>query len=296
MWINMKIGIIINEHSGSGTKHKALNKALEGQQGVFSIYSFNKKHPIKNAVKKAWEDSCVTIVAAGGDGTVSGVASAIIEMKLPVKLGVLPLGTLNHFAKDIGMPKNINEGIEIIVRGKTAYIDVAKMNNLYFINNSSLGIYPFMVKARDEIKRRGFRKWWRMAKAAITVIKRQPYISVEFITHKKKFIRKTPFVFIGNNSYTIAAGGFGLRKRLDEGKLTVFLAHTVSRWGLIRLAWHALRGKLIEQQDFDSIGLSHIKITSGHRKLRVAHDGEISKMKTPISYSILPKALHVIIP
>jgi YegS/Rv2252/BmrU family lipid kinase len=288
--------IIINKESGTGVHHKSLYKALEGQGNTIEVFEFDSETSAIETVKKAWDAGHNIIIAAGGDGTISCVASAILELGITAKLGVIPLGTLNHFAQDLHIPLTISEALETIQAGKTTYVDVAKVNSRYFINNSSLGIYPFLVTERDTIKRKGFRKWLRFMIAAFKAFKKYPFVRVTFTTSEKTFERKTPFVFIGNNTYHMRAGTLGTRKSLDEGKLSLFIAHKGSRLRLIMLAWHAWRGKITEQKDFDSIGLSTLEIHSNKKRLKVACDGEVYLMKTPIHYSIAPKALHVIIP
>jgi YegS/Rv2252/BmrU family lipid kinase len=291
-----KIALIINERSGSGAKQKALYKALEAYQDDVHIFDIFAYPSIKNIVAKAWEEGIRIMIAAGGDGTVSSVASAILELGLDAKLGVIPVGTLNHFAHDIGMPKSIEESVEIIMKGNSAFMDAVKINNKYFINNSSLGMYPFMVNERQSIKHRWYGKWVGMALSGFTTLKRYPFITVEFENNGKRLMRKTPFIFIGNNSYNISAGNLGTRKKLNEGKLSIFIAHSLTRMALIKLLWHAVRGRLLEQKDFDAIGLSKVEIKSRKRKIHVALDGEVVTMRGPLHYSIVPKALHVIIP
>jgi diacylglycerol kinase family enzyme len=292
-----KIAVIINDRSGSGRKQKAFYKAIQALGDSISIYKIDKKHSAEKLVQKALQDGHTTIVAAGGDGTVSVVAGAIVKLGSPAKFGVLPVGTLNHFARDIKMPLKIPEALDVIMKGKSTFVDIGKMNSRYFINNSSLGIYPFLVKERETIVRKGLGKWIGLAIAMLTTVKRHPFVTVEFHKGGKHFVRKTPFVFIGNNTYNIESGDLlGTRDRIDEAKLSVFVAHTVRRLGLALLAWHAIRGRLREQKDFDSIGLTKITITSRRRKIRVSCDGEIISVHTPIHYSLVPKALNVIIP
>jgi YegS/Rv2252/BmrU family lipid kinase len=292
-----RIAIILNERSGTAGKQKALQNAIADIIGGITIYNVEHKKPIIHIVERAWFEGHQTIVAAGGDGTVSAVVNAILKLNIPAKFGVLPVGTLNHFARDIGIPKNIAEALDVVTQGRTTRIDVAKMNKHYFINNSSLGIYPFLVKERETIRKIGLGKWPGLIIALFTTFKRHPFVTVEFHKNGKKFVRKTPFVFIGNNSYNIRAGTLlGSRASLSDGKLSVFIAHAVGRLGLIRLAWHALRGRLNEQKDFDSIGLAKIELRSRQRKLRVSCDGEIINIKPPLHYSVLHNALNVIIP
>ncbi len=269
---------------------------MEKHTEQLEVYLCRQDTPTRKIVEDAWQQGIKTMVAAGGDGTVSSVASAILELGINAKLGVIPVGTLNHFANDIGMPKSIETSLEIIMKGNSTFVDAAKINDRYFINNSSLGIYPFMVKERQAMKHRWYGRRAGMALSALAAIRQYPFIHVEFENNGKRLVRKTPFVFIGNNAYDISAGNLGTRKKLTEGKLSLFIAHAVTRAGFVKLLWHAIRGRLLEQKDFDAIGLSRLIIRSRKRKMHVAIDGEVATMQSPINYSIAPKALHVIIP
>ncbi len=291
-----RIAIIINANSGSGIRHKILYVALEGMKDTVTLYELTREEKVIDTVQRAWNEGSKVIVAAGGDGTVSCVASAIIELGIEVKLGVLPIGTLNHFAKDIGMPQDIESAFKAFHAGKSMFVDAAKVNDRYFINNSSLGLYPFVVSERDAIKRRGFRKWIRFVVATMKALKKYPFVRVAFETSEKRFVRKTPFVFIGNNTYDIEAGKMGTRSSLTDGKLSLYIAHKGSRFRLIMLAFHAFRGTVKAQKDFDTIGISTLEIQSKKSTLNVACDGEVIPMVPPIRYSIAPKALNVIIP
>ena len=99
------------------------------------------------------EDGCRTIVAAGGDGTVNAVASALVGTQSA--LGVIPLGTLNHFAKDAGIPLDLDAAVDTVINGTTKLVDVGELNGHIFINNSSIGLYPAIVQERSEHQRRG---------------------------------------------------------------------------------------------------------------------------------------------
>ena len=93
-------------------------------------------------------DGVDVVVAAGGDGTISSVAAALIDT--PVPLGILPVGTLNHFAKDLGLPLDLAGAVRTIMEGQRRRVDVGEVNGRIFVNNSSIGMYPVMVRDRDE--------------------------------------------------------------------------------------------------------------------------------------------------
>lgn len=287
--------ILFNPQSGSDTQEKTLYKAFkrlipDGKIDRFDAASYKKF--LATALKEGFQ----TIVAAGGDGTVSAIASELIRQKSRARLGIIPVGTLNHFAQDLGIPASVYKALDIIARGKSAYVDAAKVNTFYFLNNSSLGFYPYIISERDQIKSRGIKKWWRVTRAVVRALRRYPYVRVTFESNGKKFTRETPFIFVGNNVYEMGIQNLGTRRHLKEGVLSVLIAHKVSRMRLIILVWHALRGTLKQQRDFDSVGLSKLTISARRKRLKVSYDGEIALLKTPIHYESKPRALRVIIP
>src|SRR5690349_10926018 len=182
--------------------------------------------------RQALASGAQTIVAGGGDGTISAIAAIVADTE--AQLGVLPLGTLNHFAKDIGIPLDLSAAVRNLATGRTARIDIGDVNGHVFINNSSLGIYPRLVRMRERIQRQGLSKWRAFAVAFYTVLRRYPLVAVRLIAGEERFIRRTPFVFIGNNEYETASFRMGARKGLDGGQLSIYTAPVRGRFELFK--------------------------------------------------------------
>ncbi len=236
-----------------------------------------------------------TIVAAGGDGTISAVAAAISESGKT--LGVLPFGTLNHFSKDLNISAELEESVRVIAENHTAEIDIGEVNGQIFINNSSIGLYPQIVRRREMQQHRlGRGKWSAAFWAAIAVLRRYPFLVIKLTIDGKEFTRKTPFVFVGNNEYEMDSFNIGGRKCLDAGSLSVYVLHRTGRMGLVRLALRSLFGILRQAKDFETFCTDEIIIETRHKKLLVAFDGEVKTMETPLHYRIRPNALRVIVP
>lgn len=234
------------------------------------------------------------IVAGGGDGTVSSVAASVIDSDKV--LGVLPLGTLNHFARDLKISSDLETAAHTIVAGHTTEVDVAEVNNRIFLNNSSLGLYPTIVRERVKHERLGFRKWPAFVWATIQALRRYPFLDVRLRVNGQLLDRTTPFVFVGNNEYAMESFDIGLRDRLDRGVLSIYITHRTSRLKLITLALRALIGRLRDDKDFLALSSDEVKIETRHKRLRVAFDGEIELMETPLQYRIRTRALRVIVP
>ena len=235
------------------------------------------------------------IVAAGGDGTVNAVASALVDSSVP--LAVLPVGTLNHFARDIGVPEDLPAAVRIALGGKQRAVDVGEVNGRLFVNNASIGLYPAIVRRREKQQRRlGRSKWHAMLWAILTTLRSHPFLDLTLTLDGVEQHRRTPFVFVGNNVYEMEGFMVGLRERLDAGTLSVYLSHRGGRLGLLLLALRALFGRLLAARDFEAAAVSTLRIDSRHTRLLLATDGEVEAVDMPLVFRIRPRALQVLVP
>ena len=123
-----------------------------------------------DAARSAVSHGAAAVVAGGGDGTVSSVASVLVGSNTP--LGVLPLGTLNHFAKDVRIPLDLEGAVATVVAGHVTGVDVGEVNGRTFINNASIGVYPDIVVEREKLRKQGYRKWIAFALATARILRR----------------------------------------------------------------------------------------------------------------------------
>ncbi len=299
--------VIINAAAGTGHESALADKltAIFAANGAAAeIVLAHGGNEIIGSARAAVAQRPDAVVAGGGDGTISAVASMLVGTGMP--LGVLPLGTLNHFAKDMGVPAELDAAVRAIVHGNVKRIDVGEVNQRIFLNNSSLGIYPDIVREREKQQRRlGRGKWLSFGWATLATLRAYPFLHVhmEMASNKERpsvngagRMWKTPFVFIGNNEYLMEGFRIGERAALDRGMLSVYVAQRTGRWGLLRLAMHALFGRLDQVKDFNALRTTEMRIESRHRRLRVATDGEVTVMNTPLHYKIRAGALQVIVP
>jgi diacylglycerol kinase family enzyme len=228
------------------------------------------------------------LVAAGGDGTVNAVANVAVAADLP--LGVLPLGTLNHFAHDIGLPLTIEKAVGVIAARSERRVDVGEANGRVFVNNSSIGLYPELVRKRDD-RRSRLGKWPAMVLAALSILRRFPQTRIRLRARGNGVDRMTPILFVGNNRYQSTR-----RERLDEGVLAVYIAHVRSAAGLFRLALRGLIGRLDRATDLELYCIPEVVIESPRRSVRVAVDGEVERLAAPLEYRIRARALRVLMP
>ena len=294
------VEVIINASSGADDKEQARHRLVEifKSEGIEAHISLARGGAdINNLAQRAVSGTAnaQTIVAGGGDGTINAVASKLINTNLT--LGVLPLGTLNHFAKDLNIPLELEAAARNIIANHTTRVDVGEVNGQVFLNNSSLGLYPSIVRQREKQQQRSGRgKWLAFFWATVGVLRRYPFLDVRLSADGEEIFRRTPFVFIGNNEYEMDSFSIGGRKCLDAGNLSIYVLHRTGRMGLVRLALRSLFGKLRQAKDFETFCTDEITIETRRKKLLVAFDGEVKQMETPLHYRIRPNALRVIVP
>jgi diacylglycerol kinase family enzyme len=235
------------------------------------------------------------VVFGGGDGTISTGAAALAGG--PKTLGVLPLGTFNHFARDLGIPLGLEDAVRTIAEGRVREVDVGEAGGRPFVNNASIGLYPEMVRVRDELRRhRGMRKGMAMLAAAREVLRDPPFLRVDLRIRGDVVRVRTPFVFVGNNRYEMSLFSLGARSALDRGELSLYVARNARRWGILRLALRALVGRLRQDRDFEALAVREVEVATHRRILRVALDGELYRMESPLRYRVRARALRVLAP
>ena len=292
------IAVIVNAGSGGGND-QALVDRLAGHFRAAGLHAeielARGGDEIVAAVGNAIARQPPMIVAGGGDGTVSTMAAALVDTG--IVFGVLPLGTLNHFARDLGIPPELADAVAILAGGEAARVDVGEVNGRIFVNNSGLGLYPDIVRERErQQKRLGRGKWPAFAWATLSALRRFPFLVVAMAVDGKEVLRKTPFVFIGNNEYRMEGFAIGERSRMEDGLLSLYVAQRPGRWRLVQLAVRALTGHLRQARDFDAILAAEIVVRSKRKRLHVATDGEVSVMTPPLHYRVRPASLIVMRP
>jgi diacylglycerol kinase family enzyme len=236
------------------------------------------------------------VVVGGGDGSVGAAAGVLAGTD--TSLGVLPLGTLNHFAKDLGLPLDLDAAVGVIAAGRVRRVDVGEVNGRVFVNTSSVGLYADMVADRDRQRRDSGRgKWPATLLAAWRALRRFPLRRLSIRAEGWTEPCRTPLVFVGNNVYEVSLPNPGGRAALDRGELCLYVVRHCGRWGLLRLAARAALGRLDQERDFELRSVTEAEIRSWARwPLRVAADGEVAALRPPLRYRTRPGALRVLAP
>jgi diacylglycerol kinase family enzyme len=293
-----KVVAIVN--SGAGTVRAQDLKAEDVRRmfqeaGVKAEVHFVDGDRVEETARAALSSGATAMVAGGGDGTIRTVAALLAGGKVP--LGVLPVGTLNHFARDLGIPVELPEAIRVIAEGVPRALDLGEVNGEVFINNSMLGLYPPMVKVRDRERRQKKRgKWAATISALWKVLPRYPLLHLRIQGEGLDAHHHTRFLFIGNNEYEMNAFTYSARSRFDSGNLYLYIAKSRGRLGLVGLGLLGLFRDLKWSDRFDRICLPEITIEAHRKTLPVYLDGEVLVLQTPLRYRTRPHDLLVLLP
>lgn len=298
----LRLAVLVN--SGGGTVRRegadALRERLATafrEHGVEAELVFaagpDLRRESEAALGRAREGALDGIVVGGGDGSVGTLAGLLADTG--VAMGVLPLGTLNHFARDVGMPADLDAAVAVIARGRTRPVDVGEVNGRVFVNNSLIGIYPRMVADRERRRERhGLGKWPAMTLALIKALARFPRRRVTLRVAGRETPYRTPLLFVGVNEYSLER--FQVRRHggMSDGKLWLIIAKHDRPLGLVALGLRAALGGLKPAKDFDELHVESCEVTFRASRMPVSHDGEIDRMRGPLRYRVRAGALRVL--
>jgi diacylglycerol kinase family enzyme len=292
--------VVFNDQSGSpGNGSDAPTPQL--MQEAFAAAGINAEiHAVNGkaidvALREAVKRRPDVVFAGGGDGTISSAAAHLVDTGIP--LGVLALGTLNHFARDLGVPIPWREAIAALAIAPTRTVDVAEVNGRIFINNCSLGSYAEAVRRRDALRRtRGHGKWRAMIVASWAVFWELRRLRLQIQTPDRLLSLRTPFVLVANNRYTGHVLASSLRPKLDEGRLWLYTTRAHRHGALLRLMWQSLLRRIDAADALEVHSITEATITISRGLLPVAADGELIDVKPPLQFRIRPGALRVLAP
>ena len=287
--------MFLNPSSGARTTHNEL-AALEdsARDGGLEVIRLTRELDVGEIVRQHIQRGRALFVAAGGDGTINGVIQALVNTD--AILGVIPVGTFNHFARDLGLPLDWRSALDVAISGSTRQVDAARVNERFFVNNVSMGLYPELVARREE-KGRDYSRWKARAYAVIATLQKYPHVSVTVETEHHQEAVRTHILMVSNNSYDLSRIGIQTpRSTLEEGRLTIYWLPHLPRLALMRFIAHFLAGRVREAPGFRSFRTARAKMQSSRPRLSVGIDGEVFTMNTPLIITIVPKSLLVRVP
>jgi YegS/Rv2252/BmrU family lipid kinase len=292
------ISILINRGGGAASHDPEIGEHVAeafGSVGLQAEVELVDGGECAVRAKAAAERGDELVVVGGGDGTISAAASALVGSE--TALGILPLGTLNHFARDLGIPDKLEEAAKLIASRNERRVDVAEMNGRTFINNSAIGLYPLMVRDREfQQERLGRSKKLAMIVASLRTLARFGHQRLVLTVNEEQARVDTPLLFVGNNDYRIDLGAPGERESIDDGCLSVFVMRKKTRAGFIAASIRALFNRARPDDMVQLENVQRLRVASHGSALPVSLDGEVVRAEPPLDYKIRKKALRVIAP
>lgn len=287
-----RIDVLLNDHAGSSTPEAGarIEAAFAATGAAVRVAAVRGPDLATEAERAARAGS--VLVAAGGDGTVSTVAG--VAAAAGATFGVIPLGTLNHFAKDAGIPLDVDQAVRTIVTGAAVPVDVAEANGRVFVNNASAGLYAHVVRERETEQRRGRGKWTAAAVALARAWRDYRTITVRLTLDGQPQVIRTPFVFIGNGEYVEEGLHVGERTSISEGRLSVYTAPGSTRRDMLRMLARSIAGRLTPDVPLEKRTVCEATIEPRATQLPLAADGELVHVRGPVRFKVLPGALRLL--
>ncbi|MCF4165370.1 diacylglycerol kinase family lipid kinase [Zavarzinia compransoris] len=299
----MRIMVLLNEKAGTladrepGAIASDIRAAFAHAGHTINLVTA-KPQDMRLALGKAITARPDALVIGGGDGTLHGAVNQVRDT--PMVLGVLPLGTMNLTARDIGLPLDPAAAAKALARGTVAPVDVAMVNNVRFLHSAVLGFYPWMILDRERARRRrGLRKWPAMVRAAWRALFRRHELEVEVVlaTDSGETAQiRTPLLVVANNRFVDGAGPVPSRASLADGELAVYVAETKGPLSLLRLATAVAAGHWETAPAIRFAACRSVTVASKRHRIRVALDGELVHLVPPLNFRILSRRLSFLFP
>jgi diacylglycerol kinase family enzyme len=295
--------IVLNRGSGAHAGEDVrlvIEETLSAAGRTFSLHEVDDPARLKavadEVVARAREQGGI-VVAAGGDGTINTVAAATIGSGCP--FGVLPLGTFNYFSRAHGIPSDTRTACGILFLPRAFSVQVGLLNDRVFLVNGSIGLYPELLEEREAAKQRlGRSRWVAIGAALATLFRPHQQLRIDIEARDRRQSLVTPTLFVGNNRLQLERVGIPDRELTERHRLVAVVLKPVSALGMLALMLRALFGRLGEADDIVHFGLERMTVRSrfGKRRFKVAVDGEVELLPTPLTFRVAPHPLLLLRP
>lgn len=293
--------VLMNVGSGSNEKEQVQQEivnAISAAGGEASIFELRPGKDITQTIERAVIEAKRTgtiVVAAGGDGTLTAVASQCYRHMVP--MGIIPLGTFNYLAREMGVPMNPANAATALVGGRRRTINVGFLNDKMFINNASFGLYTQIIRRREADKSRfGRFRIVALLSAIATLIRGQSRFAIRIVTPEGVHVRRTAMVFVCNNVFQLENIGLKQTECIRSGQLAVALLKPLRRFDTARLLLRGLTRTLNDESNLEQFCAQMFSVDSRRRRIDVVLDGEVTRCSTPLSFRVVHDALQVVVP
>ncbi|TWG83366.1 diacylglycerol kinase family enzyme [Cupriavidus gilardii J11] len=295
--------IVFNGGSGNDDAMQTRSRiaALLRQSGrIHTVFTVDQPGQLpqiaRMAVERAREANGV-VVAAGGDGTLNAVAASVLPTGLP--FGILPRGTFNCFGRTYGISRETDEAVASLLDARIEPVQVGLLDGRPFLVNASLGLYPQLLEDREAYKQMlGRRRWVALVSALVTLTRTPAQLALELIAQGQKRLLRTPTLVVCNNRLQLEQIGIAEVADLDDGRLVALAAKPVGTLALYGLLLMGAMGRLgdasrVVSFSFDTLT---VRVRGNRGRVKVAMDGEISWTSTPLTFSVSPTRLQLLVP
>ena len=286
----MRVAVLVNAASGTAAScgEAALRAHLDAA-GIASEIVYVGYSDIGASVRHAAR-SADAVVVGGGDGSIRAAAEALAGSR--VALGVLPLGTFNHFARGLGLPTETGAAARVIARGAAQPVSAGRINGRLFLNNASLGLAPDTVVRRRELHGSRLAQALATLPLAVQTLLQMRRLSIDADLDGRRRVLETPFVFVTPNDYAPHLFQFAVRARRSDGRLHVFLATPDGPADAVRMAVRLLRGHF--DRHLDASVATRIVLATRRTRVPVLIDGDVVRLASPLVIEGVQDALLVL--
>ena len=298
----MPLLFVINPKSGRldlPAVTETIERIMKQAGNAFAIRLPGKGVALQDVAQQAVRDACAqngAVVAVGGDGTMNAVAQFAVSSGCP--FGLLPQGTFNYFSRTHGLDLDVEAGVRAMLTARVVPVQVGIVNQRVFLVNASVGLYPAVLRDREVYKK----QWGRYRAVAVlaavmTILRHDRLLRMRIATQDTQREIRTPTLFICNNALQLERLGLPHVQALQQGQMA---AITLKPSGTLALFWLFLRsalGRLGSADDVFTRTFSEMRVeTRTARRIRVATDGEVTTMQSPLEFAVSPKPLMLLCP
>lgn len=275
----------------------------EGRQGDLHFCQPDELVPVAQAAAQRARTTRTAVVAVGGDGTLNTVAQA--EHAAGCAMGVVPRGTFNYFARTHGIPTDPAEAVRLLLRCGPVPVQVAGVNDRVFLVNASLGLYPDLLENREAFKARfGRSRWVAFVAGCATLLRAQRRLRLHIETGGTARDIQTLTLFVGNNRLQLQQVGAEPEDTMagapGEGTIAALVLRPIGTWSMLGLMLHGALGRLGEAAGVERFEFQHLVVRptlpQGRGGVKVAFDGEVTRMRAPLDFRVLPTPLYLLAP
>lgn len=249
--------------------------------------------PLASRIDRALKGPADVIVAGGGDGTVIAVGEKLLGTGKT--LAVLPLGTMNGLAKDLGLALDIPAAVAQLPTLTPRAIDVAEVNGRPFLHNVIIGLIPNIAVGREWVRGQGWMSKLRFVRHSLKLVARAKRIAVSLsVDGAPRRIEMVQTLLVANNSYDQRFGAFLSRRRLDRGTLTAYFIRTFKLNDMLRLAFEMMTGRWRDDEAVEFERVRKLTVATKRPRVLATMDGEVIWLDSPMVFSVQPKSLNVL--